>query len=601
MAGSDSGNEMFEDALDEDTFPSLDLNHRELSSGHTVNESLTEESQDWDLQEVLDETIGALDLFLNNRFDEALKIISSRAHTSIYHGVGRGMVLFIQAVMTMELSYIEIAMDALKQAVRVCQKYRKKVSTISRIFRSPDYNTYSEVEIHAELTYAECLLMNAILTFIYDQTLYTFLKGGLRIRYCYQSYKECLHILNTRHFEDVERKKHFESGVRMGVGTFNLMISQLPTRVMRLLEFIGFSGDKMFGQEELERGCDLKDGLRSPLCVILMTGFHTYVAYALGLCDGDLELCDTYVNQMLKKYPKGALYLFLEARLKQLQGNIDKAIHLYEKSIKSQEEWRQFHYMCFWEKIWCYCYKCDWVNAAKCCDMMRKDCRWSPATYSYLYCCFLYMQMQDGDNSLMEEIINVLRKVPELKQRLAGKTVPIEKFCVNRTEKFFRQEWSLSLPLLEVLYFWKCYPVLAKTPHLLRVFLYMIQSDIAKVKEGQTSLDDYYMLTFLHGVALNHLNYPLQAEEHLKEVVRSEKKIREDTFLPPYAAGELCFMFVEQGRDSEALEWFHVARHNYHGYLTEVTLHFRLHAAYKKLEARNHSFTDLPRTLTSFP
>lgn len=38
---------------------------------------------------------------------------------------------------------------------------------------------------------------------------------------------------------------HFESGVRMGVGTFNLMISLLPARVIRLLEFIGFSGNKV--------------------------------------------------------------------------------------------------------------------------------------------------------------------------------------------------------------------------------------------------------------------------------------------------------------------------------------------------------------------
>lgn len=38
---------------------------------------------------------------------------------------------------------------------------------------------------------------------------------------------------------------HFESGVRMGVGTFNLMISLLPARIIRLLEFIGFSGNKV--------------------------------------------------------------------------------------------------------------------------------------------------------------------------------------------------------------------------------------------------------------------------------------------------------------------------------------------------------------------
>lgn len=31
----------------------------------------------------------------------------------------------------------------------------------------------------------------------------------------------------------------------MGVGTFNLMISLLPGRVIKLLEFIGFSGNKV--------------------------------------------------------------------------------------------------------------------------------------------------------------------------------------------------------------------------------------------------------------------------------------------------------------------------------------------------------------------
>lgn len=31
----------------------------------------------------------------------------------------------------------------------------------------------------------------------------------------------------------------------MGLGTFNLMISLLPARIIKLLEFIGFSGNKV--------------------------------------------------------------------------------------------------------------------------------------------------------------------------------------------------------------------------------------------------------------------------------------------------------------------------------------------------------------------
>ncbi|XP_022235504.1 tetratricopeptide repeat protein 39B-like, partial [Limulus polyphemus] len=152
--------------------------------------------------------------------------------------------------------------------------------------------------------------------------------------------------------------------------------------------------------------------------------------------------------------------------------------------------------------------------------------------------------------------------------------------------------------LQEVLYLWHGFPVLAKAPHLLRMYLYMIESNISKVNKVKAP-DDYYMLTLLRGVVLKYLDCPLQAEEYFKEVVQSEKEIKEDTFLPPYAAGELGIMFTEQMRDSEATEWLRIARHSYHGYLTEVMLHFRLHAAQKKLQVRNN--LDLRETLTPSP
>ena len=52
--------------------------------------------------------------------------------------------------------------------------------------------------MHSELVYAECLLLRSILTFIQDENLVSFIKGGLKIRSCYQSYKECLRIYRRR-------------------------------------------------------------------------------------------------------------------------------------------------------------------------------------------------------------------------------------------------------------------------------------------------------------------------------------------------------------------------------------------------------------------
>lgn len=45
------------------------------------------------------------------------------------------------------------------------------------------------VQIHAELCYAECLLLRAILSFIKDENLVGFIRGSLKIKECYNLYK----------------------------------------------------------------------------------------------------------------------------------------------------------------------------------------------------------------------------------------------------------------------------------------------------------------------------------------------------------------------------------------------------------------------------
>ena len=44
-------------------------------------------------------------------------------------------------------------------------------------------------EVHAEICYAECLLQRAVLNFINDENLIGFIKGSLKIKECYSSYK----------------------------------------------------------------------------------------------------------------------------------------------------------------------------------------------------------------------------------------------------------------------------------------------------------------------------------------------------------------------------------------------------------------------------
>ena len=159
-------------------------------------------------------------------------------------------------------------------------------------------------EIHAELIYAEAQLMTALMTFLQDQNLISLVKGALRIRSCFQSYKECNLILTQRVSWSSEKvKRHFESGVRMGLGTFNLMISHLPNKVLRLLEFVGFSGNRSIGFNELEASTAITDGLRSPLAKLIMMAYFCYIEHLFGLGNEDLTIVSNILASAMEKYP----------------------------------------------------------------------------------------------------------------------------------------------------------------------------------------------------------------------------------------------------------------------------------------------------------
>jgi hypothetical protein len=149
-------------------------------------------SMTMDLNQALTESKIAIDYFFNNKFDEARVLMAPHANNSIYHAVGHSVFLFLEAMLTFEQRHIEAASDALKNCLHVCHRFRKK-STISesigKTFKRTNFESYTELEAHAELCSAEALLLKALLTFIEDETLASMLKGGMKIRTCFNSYK----------------------------------------------------------------------------------------------------------------------------------------------------------------------------------------------------------------------------------------------------------------------------------------------------------------------------------------------------------------------------------------------------------------------------
>ena len=113
-----------------------------------------------------------------------------------------------------------------------------------------------------------------------------------------------MNILKLRtQWQSQYSKNHFESGALMGTGAINLILSHLPSRVMKLLQLIGFSGDRSNGLNYLNQAADNTESLRFAHSQILILAYDCYMEQFLGLGKGDLDNVDRLVEKGLKQFP----------------------------------------------------------------------------------------------------------------------------------------------------------------------------------------------------------------------------------------------------------------------------------------------------------
>ncbi|GFY50914.1 tetratricopeptide repeat protein 39B, partial [Trichonephila inaurata madagascariensis] len=280
------------------------------------------------------------------------------------------------------------------------------------------------------------------------------------------------------------------------------------------------------------------------------------------LADGDLVSSEYIIKNMLKKYPRGTLYLFLYGRLLEVKGEFDQAINLLLDSLTVQDKWRQMRNLGSWEIMWCYSFKFEWKNAQKYLDFLRKESRWSPAIYTYTYAIALYMQyLEEGktDKRILEEIHDLMKKVPGLKQKLAGKSFPIEKFVIAKSKKFVAQNDRLLFPFFEMMYVSNVFPMFRRCPERMKRLLSVIEKDSPKLDQDQEfseeEAEDYCLSLLLKAVCHKTLGDTEKAEILLQELLQYESHLGEDIYLATYAMAEMGYMAMDKGQYEEALQW----------------------------------------------
>ncbi|XP_061488938.1 tetratricopeptide repeat protein 39A isoform X4 [Rhineura floridana] len=435
-----------------------------------------------DLNAALSECMAAVDLFLNNKFQDALVSLQAKTNDSMYHALTYATILEMQAMMTFDSRDILNAGNTMKEAQAICQKFRKK-STVADSFSNlvHRHNQLTEEEIHAEICYAECLLQRAALTFLQDENMVSFIKGSIKVRNSYQTYRELESVINSPNYVKGENHPHFEGGVKLGVGAFNL------------------------------------------------------------------------------------------------------AIRRFEECCENQQHWKEFHHMCYWELMWCFTYKRQWKVAYFYADLLSKENTWSKATYVYMKAAYLCMFGPEDYKPFGDDEVALFRAVPSLKLKIAGKSLPTEKFAIRKSRRYLSPSpVPLPVPVLEMMYVWNGYAVIGKCPDLTEGMLKSLaDAEAALDRSPATDLlvDDQCVIKLLKGLCLKYLGKIPEAEDHFLYIHLNEKKIKYDHYLIPNALLELALLYLDQDRREDAVKFLERVKQNYKNYSMETRTHFRIQAA----------------------
>ncbi|XP_043940598.1 tetratricopeptide repeat protein 39A-like isoform X2 [Protopterus annectens] len=544
-----------------------------------------------DLKNSLDDCMEAMDLFLNNRFSESLEKLQPRAKDSMYHSLIYATILEMQAMMTFEHDDIVAAGETMKTAQEICQRYRKKLTVVDSITNivTKAGESFTEDEIHAEVCYAECLLQRAALTFLQDENMVNFIKGGIKVRNSYMIYKDLNNFMQSSLFNKGQNDAHLEGGISLGIGAFNLTLSLFPARILKLLEFAGFSGDKEYGLSQLHEGAT-SHNLRSILCTMLLLCYYTFLNFILGTGgDEDLAGAELLLDPYLRQYPKGAIFLFFAGRIAEIKGNLNEAIRRFEEGCAAQQAWKQFHHMCYWELMWCNTYKRMWKLAYFYADLLSKENRWSKAMYVYMKAAYLSMLPLNEARPFGEDEVELFRSVSTFKQKIAGKSPPTEKFAIRKARRYKADNpVRLPVPALEMMYMWNGFSVIAKQKDLtdgMMETLKEAENGLQNLPAYDSAADDKCLIFLLKGVCYKHLGRREEAEQCFLYIHENEKKIKYDHYLIPNALLELSLLYESKGRREEAIKTLRRAKNNYKDYSMESRTLFRIHAALAKLKA----------------
>ncbi|MXQ96399.1 hypothetical protein E5288_WYG002929 [Bos mutus] len=499
-------------------------------------------------------------MLLNNGFRESDQLFKQYRNHSPLMSFGASFVSFLNAMMTFEEEKMQLACDDLKTTEKLCESEEAGViETIkNKIKKNVDVrkSTPSMVDrLQRQIIIADCQVYLAVLSFV-KQELSAYIKGGWILRKAWKIYNKCYLDINAlqelyqkklreeRLTSDAANDNHIvaegvseeslnrlKGAVSFGYGLFHLCISMVPPNLLKIINLLGFPGDRLQGLSSLMYASESKD-MKAPLATLALLWYHTVVRpfFALDGSDNKAGL-DEAKEILLKKeaaYPNSSLFMFFKGRIQRLECQINSALTSFHTALELAVDQREIQHVCLYEIV---------------CQGATGDV--------------------DGAQIVFKEVQKLFKR----------KNNQIEQFSVKKAERFRKQTPTRALCVLasiEVLYLWKALPN-CSPPNLQRM-----SQACHGVDDSSVVGLKYLLLGAIHKCLGNSED----AVQFFQRAVKDELCRQNNLYVQPYACYELGCLLLDRpetvGRGRTLLLQ---AKEDFSGYDFENRLHVRIHAA----------------------
>ncbi|GAB6020577.1 Tetratricopeptide repeat protein 39B [Chamberlinius hualienensis] len=352
------------------------------------------------------------------------------------------------------------AVNITKECVAYCSQRRKKWSlttAVAQVLRlKSNGEAYTDDEALAEVCYGGLMAMRGVLNFVRDNNVFTMIAGSVRLKVAHESFRLCRQIMNNRKWENSELKLFFMQVTNFGHGIYNVLLAMIPNRILRILEFMGFTGDKVYGLQMLVEGCDGSNSqsIGGLICFISLFFYVVKIKYLLGTgsTPEEIELVYKIAQRLSAKYPDNSAFTaYTIGRLENLKGNAEQGMFWLEKSLEKNTKRVFIQLFALWDLGSCYLAKSKPREAAQAIQRMRLNSNISNSSMAYIEAVFLLSanDLTEEDRKYANELLEM---VPNVMAEYCGKHVPWEKFCARKARQYFAQDNFLMLPEYEIMY-----------------------------------------------------------------------------------------------------------------------------------------------------